>query len=288
METVRTVLPLVVGSYGLTLSSYLIYENWKKGKWEKTNGYIENVTLKCSRNFFQGAYYLNIKYYFYVNNEIVQSNKEYKIYVSISRNNKQCKNVEVNEYTQNIFDQASKEKDISISYDPYNIKHSEPLIYIYENDVISKYKLLNKLKSWLVGIKKKLSNLTGLSRPTGNNFLNKEKQNKLELDQNKEAKKENVDMHNDPENLEHIHKNSTYNNRRAPTFCCSFSDSQKRKNGENGKNGKTEKRKNGKTEKTKKTKKIILDISTWSHKREFVRHVRVHVNVISPASVTTQ
>ncbi|SBT70894.1 conserved Plasmodium protein, unknown function [Plasmodium malariae] len=207
METARTVLPLVVGSYGLTLSSYLIYENWKKGKWEKTNGYIENVTLKCSRNFFQGAYYLNIKYYFYVNNEIVQSNKEYKIYVSISRNNKQCKNVEVNEYTQNIFDQASKEKNISISYDPYNIKHSEPLIYIYENDVISKYKLLNKLKSWLVGIKKKLSNLTGLSRPTGNNFLNKEKQNKLELDQNKEAKKENVDMHNDPENLEHIHKN---------------------------------------------------------------------------------
>lgn len=47
METVRTVLPLVVGSYGLTLSSYLIYENWKKGKWEKTNGYIENVTAKC-------------------------------------------------------------------------------------------------------------------------------------------------------------------------------------------------------------------------------------------------
>ncbi|SBT76314.1 conserved Plasmodium protein, unknown function [Plasmodium ovale] len=187
MERAKALVPLIVGSYGLSLSSYLMYENSKKGKWEKINGHIDNVTLKYAKNLFQGSFYLSIKYYYFINNKRIENSKDYKICVHIFTKNKDQKNVETNEYAQNVFEQAGKEKNINIAYNPNNINESEPLIYIYENDIIAKYKLMNKVKNVLFTIKMKLNEqickFVDPSKITAKFFLNTKGGNTLEVDE---------------------------------------------------------------------------------------------------------
>ncbi|CRG99328.1 conserved Plasmodium protein, unknown function [Plasmodium relictum] len=173
MEAAKTYVPLIIGSYGLSLSSYLIYNNKKKNKWKKIDGYIDNITLKYTHSFLQEAFYLNVKYYFHLNNERNENNKEYKIHVSIFKN-KSSNNIVINDYIQNIYDQVSKEKNICISYNPNNVNESEPLIYIHENDIISKYKFFNKIKSKLISIKMYFSKNSNVNN--AENILNNEKE----------------------------------------------------------------------------------------------------------------
>ncbi|ANQ07409.1 Uncharacterized protein PCOAH_00018020 [Plasmodium coatneyi] len=151
METIKTFVPLVVGSYGLTFSSYLLYQNKKKESWKQVDGYVDNVTLKYSKNFFQGTFHLNIKYFFYINKKKIENSKEYKIFVHLG--NQEKEQVQTNEYTRNIFDQVSKEKNIKICYNPEDAEQSEPLIYIVENDIITREKFANRVKSKLLRIK---------------------------------------------------------------------------------------------------------------------------------------
>ncbi|EUD67943.1 hypothetical protein C922_01555 [Plasmodium inui San Antonio 1] len=152
MEAIKTFVPLVVGSYGLTLSSYLFYQNKKKESWKQTDGYIDNVTLKYSKNIFQGTFHLNVKYFFYINKKKIEDHKEYKICVHLV-GSQQGEQVQTNEYTRNIFDQVSKERNIKICYDPKDAEQSEPLIYIFENDIIARERLANRVKNKLVRIK---------------------------------------------------------------------------------------------------------------------------------------
>ncbi|CAA9987388.1 conserved Plasmodium protein, unknown function [Plasmodium knowlesi strain H] len=151
METIKTFVPLVVGSYGLTLSSYLLYQNKKKESWKEIDGYVDNVTLKYSKNFLQGAFHLNIKYFFYINKKKIENCKEYKIYVHLG--NQEGQQVQTNEYTRNIFEQVSREKNIKICYNPDDVEQSDPLIYISENDIIAREKLANRVKNKLLRIK---------------------------------------------------------------------------------------------------------------------------------------
>ncbi|CAI7719558.1 conserved Plasmodium protein, unknown function [Plasmodium vivax] len=152
MEAIKTFFPLAVGSYGLTLSSYLLYQNKRKENWKQIDGYVDNVTLKYTRNIFQGTFHLNIKYFFYINKKKIEDSKEYKICVHLF-GSQEGEQVKTNEYTRNIFDQVSKEKNIKICYNPEDAEQSEPLIYISENDIIAGEKLLNRLKNKLVRMK---------------------------------------------------------------------------------------------------------------------------------------
>ncbi|KJP89390.1 hypothetical protein AK88_00833 [Plasmodium fragile] len=150
MEAIKTFVPLVVGSYGLSMSSYLLYQNRNKENWKQVDGYVDNVTLKYSKNLFQGTFHLNIKYFFYINKKKIENSKEYKIYVHLRSH--EGEQVQTNEYTRNIFDQVSKEKNIKICYNPEDAEQSEPLIYIYENEIIAREKLANRVKKKLVRI----------------------------------------------------------------------------------------------------------------------------------------
>ncbi|CRG96666.1 conserved Plasmodium protein, unknown function [Plasmodium gallinaceum] len=202
MEVTKTFVPLIIGSYGLCLSSYLIYKKKKKNNWQKINGYIDHVALKYTKNFLQEAFYLNVKYYFHINNEKIENSKEYKIWVNIFKN-KSTQNIVTNGYTQNIFDQISKEKNIHISYNPNNFRESEPLIYIYENDILLKYKLLYKIKSKLINIKMYFSKNSDTNK--AKNFLNKETEYKKELEEKNKIEKANTE--NNTLNLEDTNEN---------------------------------------------------------------------------------
>ncbi|GAW80183.1 hypothetical protein, conserved [Plasmodium gonderi] len=167
MDAIKTFMPVVVGSFGLTLSSYLFYKDKKKEKWKHIDGYVDDVVLKYGSNLLQGTFYLNIRYFFYINNEKIEDSKEYKIYVHLIKN-KNKKNIETNEYTQNIFQQVSKEKYIKICYNPYDVKQSEPLIYIHENEIISREKLINKMKNKFNRIKIGAAKMVNLDKVMGN------------------------------------------------------------------------------------------------------------------------
>ncbi|GAB65694.1 hypothetical protein PCYB_071960 [Plasmodium cynomolgi strain B] len=161
MEAIKTFVPLVVGSYGLTLSSYLFYQNKKKERWKQIDGYVDNVTLKYSKNILQGIFHLDIKYFFYINEKKIEDSKEYKISVHLL-SNQEGEQVHTNEYTRNIFDQVSTEKNIKICYNPEDVQQSEPLIYIFENDIIAREKLSNRVKNKLFRIKSGLVKLLRL------------------------------------------------------------------------------------------------------------------------------
>ncbi|SBS81943.1 conserved Plasmodium protein, unknown function [Plasmodium ovale] len=240
METAKALVPLIVGSYGLSLSSYLMYENRKKGKWEKINGHIDNVTLKYAKNLFQGSFYLTIKYYYFINNKRIENSKDYKICVHIFTKIKDQKNVETNEYAQNVFEQAGKEKNINIAYNPNNINESEPLIYIYENDIIAKHKLMNKVKNVLFTIKMKLNEqickFVDPSKITAKFFLNTKEGNTLEVDeigethtsctQNVEETKEYTQ--NRDATKEHVQNEDAESNPDNATQCCEHAQNEKK------------------------------------------------------------
>ncbi|SCN59526.1 conserved Plasmodium protein, unknown function [Plasmodium chabaudi chabaudi] len=198
MEKIKTVTPLIVGSYGLTLSCYLMYENRTKKNWAKINGSIDHVTLKYSKHFQGGSFHLNIKYFFFINNERIENDKEYKIYMNLFKTAKGDQNIETNTYTKNIFDQVSREKDICILYNPQNYNQSEPIIYIYNNEILEEYKLINKLKKRIHKIQNMVYNYIDISKITANLSLF----NKIGADKNKcvedvHKEKEPSGNHND-------------------------------------------------------------------------------------------
>ncbi|ETB60343.1 hypothetical protein YYC_02649 [Plasmodium yoelii 17X] len=198
MEKVKTGIPLIVGSYGLTLSCYLMYENRTKKKWVKINGCIDNVTLKYSKHFQGGSFHLNIKYFFFINNERIENDKEYKIYMNLFKNPKDDQNIETNIYTKNIFDQVSREKDIYILYNPQNYNQSEPLIYIYNNEILEEYKLINKLKKKIHKIQNILYSYIDISKITAKlSLFNKTETNKNKCVEDVHTEKGSSDNHSD-------------------------------------------------------------------------------------------
>ncbi|CXI31590.1 conserved Plasmodium protein, unknown function [Plasmodium berghei] len=200
MEKVKTGIPLIVGSYGLTLSFYLMYENRTKKKWAKINGCIDNVTLKYSKHFQGGSFHLNIKYFFFINNERIENDKEYKIYMNLFKTPKD-QNIETNIYTKNIFDQVSREKDIYILYNPQNYNQSEPLIYIYNNEILEEYKLINKLKKKIHKIQNILYSYIDIRKITANlSLFNKIETNKNKCVEDVHTEKGSMGNHSDTGN----------------------------------------------------------------------------------------
>lgn len=174
MENIKTFVPLIIGAYGLSLSSYKIYEDKKKRAWEKINGQVDKVTLRYDKNFFQRSYYLNVSYHFFLDNKKFIHNKEYKLETHLFSGNKEGKDnnnklnennitkedIKPNIYTQNIFDQVCKEKNITIIYNPNNKNETDPLIYINENSILSNYNFIGRMKNKLLCIKTCVINKT--------------------------------------------------------------------------------------------------------------------------------
>ncbi|VWU50643.1 conserved protein, unknown function [Hepatocystis sp. ex Piliocolobus tephrosceles] len=214
MNTTKNIISLIVGSYGLTLSSYLMYKEWGKKKWQQVTGYIDNVTLKYEKKYFIGTYYLNVNYYFYINGHRIKNNKEYKIYLDFntadnivngnnSDNSNSSGHVKTNEYVEHIFNQASKEKNVNISYNSNNVNESEPLIYIYEKKNPSKYKIINKIKSKLVNLKTYINKLTDLNEVT-NVFFHDASTKGKKLKEEQNGNKKNVENTKDEANAKNI------------------------------------------------------------------------------------
>ncbi|SPJ10193.1 conserved Plasmodium protein, unknown function [Plasmodium sp. DRC-Itaito] len=180
MEKIKTFVPLIIAAYGLSLSSYKIYEDKKKRAWEKINGQVDKVTLRYDKNFFHSSYCLNVSYHFFLDNKKFIHNKEYKLETHLFSSNKEKQknkegkynnnklngnnitkeDIKPNIYTQNIFDQVCKEKNITIIYNPNNKNETDPLIYINENSILSNYNFIGRMKNKALCVKTCVINKT--------------------------------------------------------------------------------------------------------------------------------
>ncbi|SOV14118.1 conserved Plasmodium protein, unknown function [Plasmodium sp. gorilla clade G2] len=231
MEKIKTLVPLIVGTYGLSLSSYKIYEDKKKKTWDKINGQVDKVTLRCDKNFFQRSYYLNVSYNFFLDNKKYIHNKEYKLEAhlfpsnkkneknkenknnnnKINENNIKKEDIKPNIYTQNIFDQVCNEKNITIIYNPNNKNETDPLIYINENSILSNYNFIGRIKNKLLCVKTCVINKTKnfLKIDTLKNNSQKQKYTNDKNEQkNKSTNQQNIINENNLSLFEDINKNS--------------------------------------------------------------------------------
>lgn len=179
---------LLVGSCGLSVSSYLLYKDAKKQKWAKAEGYIDNVTLKYISNFLQGAFYIDVDYYCNINEKRINGRKKYKICATLLES-KPGESDAKRRYVQNLFEQVGKTKSIFVAYDPENWQNTDPLIYIYDNEIIKQNTFFYKWKK-KIGITKEV--LLFWKNADQQKEIENAKRDKIENDTKKNEKKENI------------------------------------------------------------------------------------------------